>query len=149
MVAKKSKSTTRKTTTKKTTTKKSEDKILLTFRPVASAARKFIGRLQTKEFQEQNGKQVEVLVPRIEGLPMKLEVAKDEVIEVTPEQLAELEKCGFVETEEEYKARQQFVDNLDPQHPDSLTYEQLDGKGRQFMTTRQSNYVYTDKLIRV
>ena len=143
MAAKKSKSTTKKTT------KKSEKKILLTFKPVVSSARKFIGRLQMKDYQEKNGKRVEVVVPRIEGLPMKLEVAKDEVIEVTPAQLEELEKCGFVETEEEYKARQQFVDNLDPQHPDSLTYDQLDGKGRQFMTARQSDYIYTDKLIRV
>lgn len=146
MAAKKSKSTKK---TEKKTTKKTEEKILLTFQPVVSSARKFIGRLQMKEYQEQDGRRVEAIVPRIEGLPMKLVVNKDEVIEVTPKQFEELQACGFVETDEEYEARQQFVDNLDPQHPDSLTFDQLDGKGRQFMTPQQSERIYTDKLIRV
>lgn len=140
--------TTSKTKPRKTTAKKNE-KIRLTYRPIASAARVYVCRLVKKEWQDRDGRRVEVTVPRIEGLPTLLEVKKDEVIEVTQSQLEQLQECGFVETQEEYEARQKFVDNLDPQHPDTLTFDQLSGKGQKFMTVRESIYVYNDKLIRV
>lgn len=142
----------KKTTASKTKSKKStkkDEKIKLTYRPIASAARVYICRLVKKEWQDRDGRRVEVTVPRIEGLPTLLEVKKDEVIEVTKVQLEQLEECGFVETQEEYEKRQKFVDNLDPQHPDTLTFDQLSGKGQKFMTVRDSLYVYDDKLIRV
>lgn len=148
MAAKKETKKTAKKTTKKTT-KKSE-KILLTYKPIVSSSKKFIGRLPKQEFQDINGRRVEVTVPKIEGLPIQLIVEKDEVIEVTPEQLQQLEDCGFVETEEEYKNRQKFVDNLDPQHPETLTFSQLANENNHgFMSARESNYIYTDKLTRV
>ena len=141
------KKTTSKTKSRKST--KKDEKIRLTYQPIASAARVYVCRLVRKEWQDRDGRRVEVTVPRIEGLPTLLEVKKDEVIEVTQSQLEQLQECGFVETQEEYEARQKFVDNLDPQHPDTLTFDQLSGRGQKFMTVRDSIYVYNDKLIRV
>ena len=86
----------------------------------------------------------------IEGLPQILTVKKNEVIEVTPQQCDELEALGFVETQEEYNKRQEFVDNLDNQHPDKLSFEQMNGFNQGQLTMRDSQYkVYMDKLIRL
>lgn len=131
---------------KKTTTKK----IKLTFMPIASGAKEVSFRLVTKKMEERDGRNVQVNAPLIEGLPQILTVKKNEVIEVTPQQCDELEALGFVETQEEYKKRQEFVDNLDNQHPDKLSFEQMNGFNQGQLTMRDSQYkVYMDKLIRL
>lgn len=131
---------------KKTTTKK----IKLTFMPIASGAKEVNFRLVTKKMEERDGRNVQVNAPLIEGLPQILTVKKNEVIEVTPQQCDELEALGFVETQEEYNKRQEFVDNLDNQHPDKLSFEQMNGFNQGQLTMRDSQYkVYMDKLIRL
>lgn len=131
---------------KKTTTKN----IKLTFMPIASGAKEVNFRLATKKMEERDGRNVQVNAPLIEGLPQILTVKKNEVIEVTPQQCDELEALGFVETQEEYKKRQEFVDNLDNQHPDKLSFEQMNGFNQGQLTMRDSQYkVYMDKLIRL
>ena len=132
----------------KTTTK--SDKIQLTFHPVVSGAKELSVVLRTKINEERDGRNVIVSAPLIEGLPEVLKVQKDEVLEVTKAQCEELEKLGLVESEEEYKERQAFVENLKTQHPDKLSYAQMDGANGDFLTLRDSQHkVYMDKLIRL
>lgn len=144
----KKKETQKKTTAKKTTTKSS--KIKLTFKPVASGAKEINLLLRTKKMEEKDGRTVQVTAPLIEGLPVTLTVKKDEVIEVTKQQCEQLEELGFVETEAQYKERLDFVDNLQNQHPDRLSFEQLSGFNSGLLTARDSQYkVYMDRLIRL
>lgn len=142
------KTTAKKNTTKKTTTKSS--KIKLTFKPIASGAKEINLLLRTKKMEEKDGRQVQVTAPLIEGLPVTLTVKKDEIIEVTKQQCEQLEELGFVETEEQYQERLAFVDNLQNQHPDKLSFEQLSGLNGGQLTSRDSQYkVYMDRLIRL
>lgn len=141
------KKTQRKTTRKKST---AASKIKLTFKPIASGAKELNLLLKTKKMEEKDGRNVQVTAPLIDGLPEILTVKKDEVIEVTKTQCDELEKLGFVETEEEYKARMDFVDNLSNQHPDKLSYDQMNGFNKGQLTMRDSQHtVYMDKLVRL
>lgn len=138
----------KKETQKKETTKKSS-KIKLTFQPMVASAKVLRVRLVKKEWQEINGRQVEISVPKIKGLPEILEVAKGEVIEVSKTQFEQLQQLGCVETDEEYKKRQQFIDSLGDQHPQKLTYDQIDKDYVNNAGLRDFERLYTDKLIRV
>lgn len=143
----------KKTTQKKTTTKKAskkDEEIKLTFRPIASGAKEINLLLKTKKMEEKDGRTVQVTAPLIEGLPVIFTVQRDEVVTVTPAQYAELEKLGLVETEEEYQKRKDFVDNLQDQHPEMLSYEQKSGINTGELTMRDSQHtVYMDRLIRL
>jgi ABC-type uncharacterized transport system YnjBCD substrate-binding protein len=89
-------------------------------------------------------------VPAIEGLPIDFVVKKGEVVEVTQEQFKELQKRGHVETDEEYEARQEFIDNLSAQHPNTLSWDLIVAEGSNFATlTDSQKIIYNDKLIRV
>ena len=80
---------------------------------------------------------------------MKLTVKKGEVINVTEEQFKALQEKGHVETDEEYQKRQNFIDNLSAQHPETLTWEMIVAEGSNFATLRDSqDIIYNDKLIR-
>ena len=130
--------------------KKTQKKIKLTFQPIASGAKELNCKLKTKKYEERDGREVLVTVSKIEGLPQYLTVKRGEVIEVTQAQCDKLEDLGFVETEEEYKERQKFVDNLENQHPDKLSFDQLKGLNGGELTMRDSQKtVYMDKLIRL
>lgn len=140
----------KKKTQKKSTKSTKSSKIKLTFSPVASGAKEMNVLLRTRENEERDGRNVIVSAPLIKGLPEILTVHRDEVIEVTKTQCDELEKLGLVETEEEYKQRKAFVDNLKEQHPDKLSYAQMDGANGDLLTARDSQHkVYMDKLIRL
>lgn len=150
-------SETKATTTKSKTTRaksssraKSSKNIKLTFAPIMSAAQKFRILLRKKELKKINGRDVPTYVPLIEGLPMKLEVARGEVIEVTPEQLEQLQEGRWVETDEEYKERQKFIESMDSQHPETLTWDMIIAEGGNWATLSDSQkIVYNDKLLRV
>jgi len=130
--------------------KKTQKKIKLTFQPIASGAKELNLFLKTKKYEERDGRNVQVTVPWIDGLPELLTVKRGEVIEVTKEQCDKLEEMGFVESEKEYKERQEFVDNLENQHPDKLSFEQLKGNNGGLLTMRDSQHsVYMDRLIRL
>ena len=132
------------------TTKKSEKKVKLTFSPIMGAANQFTALLREKTIKEDYGREIASYSPAIEGLPMKLVVQKGEVIEVTEKQFEELQIRGFVETDEEYKAREDFIKNLSAQHPETLTWEMIVAEGSNFATLRDSQkIIYNDKLIRV
>ena len=147
---KKTKSEKSEEKTEKKTTKKSEKKIKLTFSPIMGAASQFTALLREKSIKEDFGREVASYSPAIEGLPMKLVVQKGEVIEVTEKQFEELQARGFVESNEEYKARQDFISNLSAQHPETLTWEMIVAEGSNFATLRDSQkIIYNDKLIRV
>lgn len=152
MAAKKKTETSKKTTTKKTTTKKTtkkSDKIKLTFRPLVGGAKAMNIILKTQKIEERDGRRMAVDAPLIEGLPEKLNIRRDEVLEVTQAQYDELMKLGLIETDEEYQERQDFVENLESQHPDKLSFNQLEGNGG-FLTLRDSQHkIYMDKLIRL
>lgn len=145
------KESTEKESTKKTTKKttKSKDKMVqLTFNPIMSAATSFTILLRKKEIKRVNGSEVPYYVPSVEGLPAKLVVRKGETIEVTEEQLEAL--SPWVETEEEYDKRQQFIDNMSAQHPETLTWDMIVAEGGNWSTLADSQHiVYNDKLLRV
>jgi len=147
---KKTKSEESETKTEKKTAKKSEKKVKLTFSPIMGAASQFTALLRAKTIKEDFGREVASYSPAIEGLPMKLVVQKGETIEVTEAQFEELQRMGFVESDEEYKARQDFITNLSAQHPETLTWEMIVAEGSNFATLRDSQkIIYNDKLIRV
>ncbi len=131
------------------TEKKSEKKIALTFLPILGAADQYTALLREKVIRRDYGREVASYAPAIEGLPMKLTVKKGDVVEVTESQFEELQKRGHVETDEEYAARQSFIENLSAQHPETLTWEMIVAEGSNFSTLRESqDIVYNDKLIR-
>lgn len=138
---------------KKKTQKKSKSttgkKIKLTFQPMVASAKQVRYQLKRKEWQEVNGRQVEVTVPMVEGLPEILVVNKGEIIEVTKKQFEELQKLGCVESDEEYKVRQNFLDSLGEQHPQKLTYDQIDKDYVNNASLKEFEKLYTDKLIKV
>lgn len=145
MAAKKS----TKKSTKKEETKSTKSKMTkLTFNPIMSAASRFTILLREKALKRVNGNEVPYYVPSVPGLPMKLVVEKGQVIEVNEEQLAALEP--WVETEEEYKRRQNFIHDMDAQHPETLTWDMIVAEGGNWSTLADSQHiVYNDKLLRV
>jgi hypothetical protein len=140
MVAKKT------TTTKKTTTPK---KIKLAFKPLITQPSALQMCLEAHEIQNIDGRETAVVVPKIKGLPTTLIVENGETIEVTKTQCDQLTELGFVETTEEAKKRQEFVDNLGAQHPDKLSYGQLTGDAAGMLTSRDINYISTFKLTKI
>lgn len=134
-----------KTSTKKTETKKKDVK--LTFRPVFSAATNFTAYLQEKVQRVNNGAEIMVDVPIIEGLPGILTIKAGEIITVTPEQLDKLVELGFVESDEQVADRKAIEKGLAPQHPERLSYDIM-ATNRDFnIKPRELEKIYTDKLI--
>lgn len=142
------KKTEKKTTTKKSTkTKKTNDNIKLTFRPVFSAATNFTAYLQEKVKRVNNGNEIMVDVPIIEGLPGILTVKAGEIITVTQEQLDRLIELGFVESDDQVADRKAIEKGLAPQHPERLSYDIM-ATNRDFnIKPRELEKIYTDKLI--
>lgn len=148
MAPKKKSETKEKKETK--STKKTSKKIKLTFSPIMSAAVEYKMLLREKTIRNDYGREVASYAPAIEGLPLTLSVKKGEVIEVTEPQFRALQEMGYVESDEEYKAREAFIDNLSAQHPETLTWEMILAEGSNFSTLIDSqDIVYNDKLIRI
>lgn len=137
----------KKTTKKSTKTKKTNDNIRLTFRPIFSAATTFTAYLQHRVQRVNNGNEVMVDEPIIEGLPGILTVKAGEIITVTQEQLDKLIELGFVESEEQVADRKAIEKGLAPQHPERLSYDVM-ATNRDFnIKPRELEKIYTDKLI--
>lgn len=137
----------KKTTKKSTKTKKANDNIKLTFRPIFSAATTFTAYLQHRVQRVNNGNEVMVDEPIIEGLPGILTVKAGEIITVTQEQLDKLAELGFVESEEQVADRKAIEKGLAPQHPERLSYDVM-ATNRDFnIKPRELEKIYTDKLI--
>lgn len=137
----------KKTTKKNTKTKKTNDNIRLTFRPIFSAATTFTAYLQHRVQRVNNGNEVMVDEPIIEGLPGILTVKAGEIITVTQEQLDKLVELGFVESEEQVADRKAIEKGLAPQHPERLSYDVM-ATNRDFnIKPRELEKIYTDKLI--
>lgn len=134
----------KKTSTKKTKTK--EEKVNLTFRPYAGNAKVFTARLMKKDFDIVDGKKIEKIVPKIEGLPKILRVRVNEVYPVTQDQLKALQESGLVESDEEYHKRQDFLKALGKQHPRKLSYDQIEEDYINNAGVRQFEEFYSDKL---
>ena len=135
-----------KKATKTKTAKKSKN-IQLTFRPVFSAATNFTAYLQQKVTRVNNGNEMIVDIPMIEGLPGILTVKAGEVITVTEEQLKQLTDLGFVESEDQVADRRAIEKGLAPQHPERLSYDIM-ATNRDFnIKPRELEKIYTDKLI--
>lgn len=137
----------KKTTKKSTKTQKTNDNIKLTFRPIFSAATTFTAYLQHRVQRVNNGNEVMVDEPIIEGLPGILTVKAGEIITVTQEQLDKLVELGFVESEEQVADRKAIEKGLAPQHPERLSYDVM-ATNRDFnIKPRELEKIYTDKLI--
>ena len=135
--------------TEKKSEKKSEKKIALTFLPILGAADQYVMLLRKKIVRKEYGREVAAYAPAVEGLPMKVVVKKGAILNVTEEQLKQLQERGHVETDEQYAARQSFIENLSAQHPQTLTWDMIVAEGSNFSTLRESqDIVYNDKLIR-
>lgn len=140
----------KKSTAKKSTTKKSSKPktYKLTFAPIMSAATRFQILLRKKEVKKVNGREITTTSPLIEGLPMTFVVNKGEIIEVNEEQFEQLKP--WVETDDEYKRRQSFIDSMSAQHPENLTWDMIVAEGGNWATLADSQHiVYNDKLLRV
>lgn len=135
--------------TKSTETKAKKEKLItLTFLPIMGAADQYTALLRKKTMMKDYGREVPVYTPAIEGLPMKLTIKKGQTYDVTPEQLKILQDMGHVETDEEYKAREKFINEMSDQHPRKLTWEMIVAEGSNFKTLRDSqDIVYNDKLL--
>lgn len=142
------KKTEKKTAAKKSTkTKKTNDDIKLTFRPVFSAATNFTAYLQKKVKRVNNGNEIMIDAPIIEGLPGILTVKAGEIITVTQEQLDKLTELGFVESDDQVADRKAIEKGLAPQHPERLSYDIM-ATNRDFnIKPRELEKIYTDKLI--
>lgn len=141
------KKTTKKSTETKKTKKATKTNIKLTFRPVFSAATNFTAYLQRKVQRVNNGNEIMVDEPIIEGLPGILTVKAGEIITVTQEQLDKLVELGFVESEEQVADRKAIEKGLAPQHPERLSYDIM-ATNRDFnIKPRELEKIYTDKLI--
>lgn len=139
--------TAKKTTAKKTAAKKTDKNVKLTFRPVFSAATNFTAYLQKKVQRVNNGNEIIVDEPIIEGLPGILTVKAGEIIIVTSEQLKQLTDLGFVESDEQVADRKAIEKGLAPQHPERLSYDIM-ATNRDFnIKPRELEKIYTDKLI--
>lgn len=135
--------------TKETKSKKTS-KVKITFAPIMGAAVQYKALLREKTIKKDYGREVASYVPAIEGLPIDFIVKKGEIVEVTQDQFKALQDRGHVETDEEYKARQDFIDNLSAQHPDTLSWDLIIAEGANFATlTDSQKIIYNDKLIRV
>ena len=131
--------------TKKST--KKNNKVQLTFRPIFSAATNFTAYLQEKVTRVNNGNEIIVDIPMIEGLPGILTVKAGEVITVTEEQLKQLVDLGFVESEDQVADRKAIEKGLAPQHPERLSYDIMATNHDFNIKPRELEKIYTDKLI--
>ena len=139
----------KKTQKKKTTPKKTSSKIKLTYSPIGFGAEVMTFPLKTREYQDIDGRRVAVSVPLIKGLPMQLVVHKGDIIEVTKSQYEELKALNLVETEEEYKERQKFIDNLSNQHPQTYNdLEKAENLGQLLNSYDSQHKIFNDKLLR-
>lgn len=139
------------TKSKKTESKPKKSKtVKLTFAPIMGAAIQYKALLREKVIKKAYGKEVITYQPAIEGLPVDFVVKKGEIVEVTEEQYLQLQERGHVESDEEYKKRQEFIDNLDSQHPETLTWDMIIAEGSNFATLLDSQHIiYNDKLVKV
>ena len=142
--AEKTEKKTAKKATKKTAKKQN---VKLTFRPLFSAATNFTAYLQKKTKIVDNGNELLVDKPMIEGLPGVLTVRAGEIIEVTPEQLEQLVELQFVESEAQVADRKAIEQGLEPQHPERLTYDVMSTNRDFNIKPRELEKLYTDKLI--
>lgn len=147
---KKSEEKTEKKTTAKKTTKKStktNDNVKITFRPLFSAATQFTAYLQHKVKVVDNGNEILVDKPIIDGLDGTLTIRAGEIITVTKEQFDKLDELGFIESKEQRDYRESIEKNLEPQHPERLSYDMM-ATNRDFnIKPRDLSKIYTDKFI--
>ena len=128
-----------KKTTKKTATKK----IKITYNPVGFNAQSMIYFPLYKKNEDG------INVPLIEGLPMDFAVKKGQIIDVTKKQYDRLVAEGCVESEDEYKRRQAFINGMKDQYPKTYSaLEVAESKGYLISAQESQRIIYNDKLIR-
>ena len=137
------KKTTKKSTAKKTTKKSKPEMFTITYDPVGFNANVMSFPLKTKKYDGMNL----VSIPAIEGLPMDLIFHKGDKLQVTAEQLTQLQLRGIVESNEEREARKAFIKNLPDQFPNTANNE--DSKQVKALLTENDlqSKIYNDKLI--
>lgn len=132
----------KKETTKKSSTKKTSTKIKLTYHPIGFTAPSINFPLRKKNEKGIN-------VPLIDGIPMDLEVKQGEVITVTKKQFEALQAENVVESDEEYKSRQDFLSGMKDQYPQTFSdLEIAERKGQLIGAHEKQRMIYNDKLIR-
>ena len=135
----------KKTTQKKTTTKKNT-KAKIMYSPVGLTAEYINIPLKKKVTQE--GTVNLISVPLIEGLPMQITLRKGESMEVTSDQLHQLQNAKVVESNEEHERRIDFIKNLPNQFPDGLSAVEKAEKEKTLLTAWDIEHkIYSDKLI--
>lgn len=130
---------------KKSTTKKETKPKMVTimYSPVGFNAEQMTFPLKKKEY---NGTAL-VSVPLIEGLPMELTLNKGQTMEVTPEQLKQLQAIKVVESDEERKARESFIKNLPDQYPNVANDEKSAAVKKLLTANDLQSTIYNDRLI--
>ena len=118
----------RKKSTKKTTKKEKEEEIQeeeiqeknpqfvnITFNPLYSAAQQKTVFLKKEKLIDDNGTEKHITVPSVEGLPMVFTIRKGDVVTITEDQYNELNKLGFVETQQERDMKIKMSGEIPPQ----------------------------------
>lgn len=140
---------TKSTRTKNTKAKKTQAKpknVKLTFRPLYSATSELSIRLKKTVTRVVNGQEMLVEEPLIKGLDPILTVKQNDVIEVTPEQLAELQKINVIESDEERAHRQSIEQGIRDQHPERLSWEAMKDNINSTVPMRDIDKIYANKL---
>ena len=130
---------------KKKSTKKAEEPKMVTiqYSPVGFNAEQNNFPLKKKEY---NGTSL-VSVPLIEGLPMELSFHKGQTMEVTEEQLKQLQAIKVVESDEERKSRKAFINNIPDQYPNTANDEKAE-EVKKLLTANDLQFkIYNDRLI--
>lgn len=136
----------KKTTTKKSSTKKTASKpktITVMYNPIGFTAEEMNFPLKTKQYV---GRDL-ISVPKIEGLPMFLSFKKGDTLEVTPEQLQQLQAMKIVESDEERKLRKDFIDHIPDQYPNTANDEESEEVKRLLTENDLQSKIYNDRLI--
>lgn len=130
----------KKTTTKKTTSKK----ITITYNPIGFNAQ------STIYFPLYKKNEKGINVPLIKGIPMNFTFKKGQTMEITQKQYEELVAEGCVESDEEYKKRQAFINSMKDQYPKTYSaLEVAEARGDLISAHESQRIIYNDKLIRV
>ncbi len=140
---------TKSTRTKNTKAKKTQAKpknVKLTFRPLYSATSELSIRLKKTVTRVVNGQEMLVEEPLIKGLDPILTIKQNDVIEVTPEQLAELQKINVIESDEERAHRQSIEQGIKGQHPERLSWEAMKDNINSTVPMRDIDKIYANKL---
>lgn len=121
------------------------DKVRLTFKPQYSTKTQITIVLQKKEMKIVGGQPVYGKVPLIPGLPERLTVKLNQVIEVTKEQFEQLFKYGHILEQTSLKENAELFQSIKGTFPETFSVKQHNITEK-IADPRRVSQIYDDKL---